>query len=69
MISGCEKMTCTGTCAMKSVTFSLMVLLNFVQSSFFTCIIDMDYAMGISSFSVYFAAGSIYHSMCSGIIS
>ena len=33
MTSGCEMMTCTGNraCAMKPVTFSLMVLLNVVQ--------------------------------------
>ena len=42
-------MTCTGNrgCAMKSVTFSLMVLLNVVKSSFFKCTIHMDYAVGI----------------------
>ena len=36
MISGCETMTCTGNraCAMKPVTFSLMVLLNVVQCYF-----------------------------------
>ena len=32
MITGRETMTCTGNCAMKSVTFSLMVLSNVVQS-------------------------------------
>ena len=47
MISGRETMTCTGNpaCVMKSVTFSLMVLLNVVQSYFFKCTICMDYAM------------------------
>ena len=40
MISGREKMTCVGlvtnrACAMKSMTFSLMVLLNVVQVSEF----------------------------------
>ena len=39
MISGRETMTCAGirACAMKSMTFSLMVLLNVVQSHFFNC--------------------------------
>ena len=48
-ISGRETMTCTGThaCAMKSVRFSLMVLLNVVQNSFFKCTIYMDYAVDI----------------------
>ena len=47
VISGRESMTCTGTraCAMKSVTFSLMVHLNFVQRSFFKCTIYMDYTV------------------------
>ena len=49
VIRGPETMTCTGkrTCAMKSVTFSLIVLLNVVQRSFIKCTIYMDYAMGI----------------------
>ena len=39
MISGRETMTCAGirACAMKSMTFSLMVLLNVVQSHLFNC--------------------------------
>ena len=47
MISGHELMACTGNlaCAMKSETFSLMVLLNVVQSSFFKSAVYMDYAM------------------------
>ena len=52
MISGRE--TVNGAFAMKSVTFSLMVLLNVVQSSFFKCTIYMDYAMDINSFSFHF---------------
>ena len=42
-------MTCTGNqaCAMKSVTFSLLVLLNVMQSSFFECTIYIDYVMDI----------------------
>ena len=49
MISGREKMTCIGNraCAMKTVTFSLMVLLNVVQSSFLKSTICMDYAVDI----------------------
>ena len=44
MISGREKMTCTGNraCAMKSV-----VLLNVVQNSFLKSTIYMDYAVDI----------------------
>ena len=51
MISGRETMTCTANCAcaMKSVTFSLVVLLNVVQSSFFKCTVYMDYAINITS--------------------
>ena len=56
MISGLETMTCTGNpaCVMKSVTFSLMVLLNVVQSYFFKCTICMDYAMDIMVFFLIF---------------
>ena len=52
MISGPEKMTCTGSrgCAMKSVMFSFMVLLNVVQSSFFKCTLYMVYAMELCTF-------------------
>ena len=55
VIYGREKMTCTGNhaCAMKSVTFSLMVLLNIVQSSFLKSTIYMDYAVDIMFFSVH----------------
>ena len=51
-ISGHETITCTGNCAyaMKSVSFSLMVLLNVVQSSFLKCAIFMDYTMDIMFF-------------------
>ena len=62
MISDRERITCTGSCActMKSVTFSLVVLLNIVQSSFFKSTIYMDYAMNIKllecSFSVHVVA-------------
>ena len=49
MIGGRAMMTCTGNrvCAMKAVTFSLMVLLNVVQRSFIKCTIYMDNAMDI----------------------
>ena len=49
MISGRETMIYTGNraCARKSEMFSLMVLLNVVQRSFFKCAIYMDYAMAI----------------------
>ena len=49
MISGREKMTCTGNraFAMKSVTLSLMVLLNGVQSSFLKSTVYMDNAVDI----------------------
>ena len=63
MVSGRETMTCTGNrdCAMKSVTFTLMVLLNVVQSSFFICTIYMEYAMDIilCSFSVHVVAWKV----------
>ena len=47
-ISGREKMTFTGNsaCAMKSVTFSLMVLLNVVQSSFLLFHITYYFSIG-----------------------
>ena len=49
MISGREMMTCTGNraCAVKSLTFSSMVLSNVVQSFFFICTINIDYAIDI----------------------
>ena len=69
-------MTCTGNLAsaMKLVTFSLMILLNFVQSSFFKYTIYMDYAMNITlvfmflpgkTDSIYFSMWSAIRSLCS----
>ena len=49
VISYHETMPCTGNrdCAIKPVTFSLMVFLNVVQRYFFKFTIHMDYAMDI----------------------
>ena len=52
MISGREKMAYTGNraCAMKSVTISLMVLLNVFAKFFLQIYTIMDDAMGIVFF-------------------
>ena len=68
MISGLEKMTCTGNraCAMKTVMFSLMVLLNVVQSSFLKYTIYMDY-VSLVFIMLSGKTESIYRTMWSAI--